>query len=203
MAGLYLALRGTAIMYYGEEVGMTNSDPKRKEDVKDPIGRVGWPKEIGRDGERTPMQWNYRANAGFTTGTPWLPVPPSYKTHNVATESNDPDSILNFYKRVLELRHREPALVDGDYVTLGEKDPDVLSYLRRYKDEAVLVVLNMSGRRQKISLDLSSQGFSDRTATTLVTTLTTRPQTVSPSSMSLEPFSVYIGRISKQSPQAK
>jgi alpha-glucosidase len=55
MAGLYLALRGTAIMYYGEEVGMTNSDPKRKEDVKDPIGRVGWPKEIGRDGERTPM----------------------------------------------------------------------------------------------------------------------------------------------------
>jgi hypothetical protein len=104
---------------------------------------------------------------------------------------------------VLELRHREPALVDGDYVTLNEKDPNVLSYLRRYKDEAVLVVLNMSGRRQKISFDLSSQGFSDRTATTLVTTLTTRPQTVSLSSMSLEPFSVYIGRISKQSPQAK
>ena len=60
MAALYLTLRGTPIMYYGEEIGMENNDPKRKEDVKDPIGRIGWPKEKGRDGERTPMQWNDR-----------------------------------------------------------------------------------------------------------------------------------------------
>ena len=57
MAGLYLTLRGTPIMYYGEEIGMQNNDPKRREDVKDPIGRTGWPEEKGRDGERTPMQW--------------------------------------------------------------------------------------------------------------------------------------------------
>ena len=70
MAAMYLTLRGTPIMYYGEEIGMQNNDPKRREDVKDPIGRRGWPKEKGRDGERTPMQWNDDPNAGFTTGSP-------------------------------------------------------------------------------------------------------------------------------------
>ena len=79
MAGLYLTLRGTPIMYYGEEIGMENNDPKRKEDVKDPIGKLGWPANKGRDGERTPMQWSDTTNAGFTSGTPWLPVPPSYR----------------------------------------------------------------------------------------------------------------------------
>lgn len=197
MAGLYLTLRGTPIMYYGEEIGMTNNDPKRKEDVKDPIGRVGWPKEIGRDGERTPMQWNDDANAGFTKGKPWLPVPPSYKTYNVATESSDPDSILNFYKRVLELRHTEPALLDGDYAGLNENDPNVLSYLRSYKNEAVLVVLNMSGSQQNVSFDLKGQGFSDTTANTLVTTWKTHPEKLSLTSISLEPFSVFIGKVSK------
>ena len=71
---MYMLLRGTPIMYYGEEIGMENNDPKRKEDVQDPQGRRGWPKEIGRDGERTPMQWSDGVNAGFTTGKPWLPV---------------------------------------------------------------------------------------------------------------------------------
>src|SRR5258708_40107289 len=95
MASLYLTLRGTAVMYYGEEIGMENNDPKRPEDVKDPEGRAGWPKEIGRDGERTPMQWDSSANAGFSKAKPWLPVPPSYKTHNVAAELKDPNSVLS------------------------------------------------------------------------------------------------------------
>jgi alpha-glucosidase len=197
MAGLYLTLRGTPIMYYGEEIGMTNNDPKRKEDVKDPIGRVGWPKEKGRDGERTPMQWDESANAGFSKAKPWLPVPPSYKTHNVADELKDPDSILNFYRRVLALRHNEPALVEGDYVALNESDADILSYLRRYKNEAVIVVLNMSGKKQIASFDLASQGFSNPSAETLVTTFKAHPQSVSLSSVWLEPFSVYIGKIRK------
>ena len=68
MAAMYLLLRGTPIMYYGEEIGMKNNEPTRKEDVKDPIGQLGWPTEKGRDGERTPMQWNDTPNAGFTTG---------------------------------------------------------------------------------------------------------------------------------------
>jgi len=155
MAGLYLTLRGTPIMYYGEEIGMENNDPKSKEDVKDPIGRIGWPKEKGGDGARAPMQWNDSTNAGFSQATPWLPVPPSYKTHNVASELKDPDSVLQFYRRVLALRHENAALRDGQYVPLNESDQNVLSYLRRHKDEAVLVVLNMSGIEQNVSFDLT------------------------------------------------
>ena len=67
MASLYLTLRGTPILYYGEELGMENNNPTRKEDVEDPIGKLGWPKEKGRDGERTPMQWKNTPNAAFST----------------------------------------------------------------------------------------------------------------------------------------
>ncbi|MBV9340769.1 MAG: alpha-glucosidase C-terminal domain-containing protein, partial [Acidobacteria bacterium] len=197
MAGLYLTLRGTAILYYGEEIGMENNDPKRKEDVKDPIGRLGWPKEKGRDGERTPMQWNSSQNAGFTKAKPWLPVDPNYRTHNVESEGKDPGSILNFYRRLLELRHQNPALLEGAYVPLNEDDPNVLCYLRTYKDEAVVVVLNMSADRQTTTLNLTSQGFAGAQATTLLTTLATHPERLSLSSVSVDPFAVYIGKISK------
>src|SRR2546423_12697316 len=197
MAGLYLTLRGTPIMYYGEEIGMTNNDPKRREDVKDPIGRLGWPKEKGRDGERTPMQWNTGANAGFSQAKPWLPVPSSYKTHNVDSELKNSDSILNFYKRVLALRHQSLALREGEYVALNENDPNVLSYLRRYKDEAVLVVLNMSSMPQKVSFDLQAQGLATSTAATMVMTGKPNRESASLKSVSLEPFGVYIGKIEK------
>ena len=74
MAAFYLTLRGTAIMYYGEELGMENNDPKTRDEVQDPVGRSSWPKDKGRDGERTPMQWSDGTNAGFTEGKPWLPL---------------------------------------------------------------------------------------------------------------------------------
>ena len=138
-------------MYYGEEIGMENNDPKNKEDVKDQVGRVGWPVDKGRDGERTPMQWNDSPNAGFSQKAPWLPVPPSFKTHNVDAELNDPNSILQFYKHVLALRHQDPSLREGEYIPLNEDQPNVVSYLRRYKKQAVLVVLNMSGRSKKLA----------------------------------------------------
>src|SRR6267154_3536939 len=159
MAAFYLTLRGTPIMYYGEEIGMENNDPKRREDVKDPIGRTGWPKEKGRDGERTPMQWSNAPNAGFSDATPWLPVPPSYQTHNVANESQDPNSVLSLYRKVLALRHTNQALLEGSYAALNEDDPNLMSYLRSYKGKAVLVVLNMSATAQKTKFDLSAQGF--------------------------------------------
>jgi alpha-glucosidase len=195
MGSLYLTLRGTPIMYYGEEIGMENNDPTRKEDVKDPIGRVGWPMEKGRDGERTPMQWDDSPNAGFTRGTPWLPVPLSYKTVNVASEMKDPASTLNVYRNLLALRHQNHALLDGDYVALNQSDANVLSYLRRYKNEAVLVVLNMSSQPQEVSFDLATQGFAAKSANTLLTTM--KATTGSLSHLSLEPFAVYIGSISK------
>ncbi|HEX8871837.1 MAG TPA: alpha-glucosidase, partial [Candidatus Acidoferrum sp.] len=87
MAGFYLTLRGTPVMYYGEEIGMKNNNPTKKEDVKDPIGQLGWPLEKGRDGERTPMQWTGGPNAGFSKAKPWLPVPDTAKTHNVEAEN--------------------------------------------------------------------------------------------------------------------
>jgi len=193
MAGLYLTLRGTPIMYYGEEIGMTTTPPARKEDVKDPLGITGWPEEKGRDGERTPMQWNEDENAGFSKATPWLPVPPSYKTHNVADESRDPDSILSFYKKVLKLRHTNRALLNGDYIPLNENDPNVLAYLRVYKNQAMLVALNMSGVEQTVSLDLSKSGFSSA-AKSLVAT---GNSAAIGHAVTLDPYGVFIGQLTK------
>ena len=195
MAALYLTLRGTPIMYYGEEIGMENNDPKRRQDVLDPLGKTGWPKNKGRDGERTPMQWNAEKNAGFTTGKPWLPIPPSYRTHNVATEMRDPNSILNFYRHLLELRHHNQALLYGDYVALNQNDPDVLSYLRRYRNQAVLVVLNMSGETRQVPLDLSPYGFGSGKATPLLSTLAIAPPSGHLTRVSLDPYSAYIAQV--------
>jgi alpha-glucosidase len=194
MGAFYLTLRGTPIMYYGEEIGMENNDPTRKEDVKDPIGRTGWPAEKGRDGERTPMQWNTGPNAGFSEKTPWLPVPPSYKTHNVASESKDPNSVLNLYKRVLALRHTNEALLEGSYTALNEDDPNVMSYLRSYKGKAVLVALNMSATPQKAVFDLSKQGFGHATLKTLIAS----PEASAKGNVvTLEPFGLLIVELTK------
>ena len=196
MAGMYLTLRGTPILYYGEEIGMANNDPTRKEDVKDPIGRLGWPEEKGRDGERTPMQWSDTPNAGFTTGIPWLPVPMSYQTHNVAGEQKDPNSVLNFYQHLLKLRHTNPALLDGAWIPLNESDSNVLSYLRSYKGQAVIVVLNMSADEQKASFNLVPQGFPGGEAKTLLSTINSGA-TQKLSEVLLPAYSVYIGEVSK------
>jgi alpha-glucosidase len=192
MGALYLTLRGTPIIYYGEEIGMKTTPPTRKEDVKDPIGRTGWPKEKGRDGERTPMQWDDSQNAGFTKGTPWLPVPPTYKTHNVADESKDPNSVLEFYKKVLQLRHTNSALLDGSYAAVNQSDANVLSYVRVYKDQGVVVALNMTDAPQKIKLELKGNGFSS--AKSLVTT---GKSGANGDEVSLEPYGVFIGELAK------
>ncbi len=196
MAALYLTLRGTPIMYYGEELGMENNDPKRKEDVQDPEGKLGWPKEIGRDGERTPMQWNDSANAGFSTVKPWLPVPDSARTHNVVDEMKDPDSVLSFYRALLELRHSEAALLDGDYVSINEDNPNVLTYLRRTKGEAILVILNMSATVQRVPFDLSEAGFSAPKLEVLLTSFHKRVTGMF-AKMPMEPYSVFIARVTK------
>ena len=195
MAGLYLTLRGTPIMYYGEEIGMQNNDPKRKQDVKDPIGILGWPKEKGRDGERTPMQWTSGPNAGFTTGAPWLPIPPSAKTHNVAVESADPHSILSFYKQVLQLRKTEPALLEGSYVPLNQSDLNVFSYLRKSASGTILVVLNFSAKPQNPNFDLSKQGFVSAKAQALLQNAATLQGSGVLKTVKLRPYGVCIARI--------
>jgi alpha-glucosidase len=201
MAALYLTLRGTPILYYGEEIGMTNNNPTRKEDVKDPIGKLGWPNEKGRDGERTPMQWSSATNAGFSTAQPWLPVPGSSKTYNVESESRQPDSILDWYKRLLKLRHTEPALLEGKWLALNETDPNVLAYLRTYQDQTMLVALNMSGSPQKVHFDVAAQGLSPKAKTVLSTTAGTVLSATS--DLTLEPFGVYVGRLTTTQKKAQ
>ena len=192
MGAFYLTLRGTPIMYYGEEIGMENNNPTRKEDVKDPIGRTGWPKEKGRDGERTPMQWTTAPNAGFSKKNPWLPVSPSYKTHNVASELKDPNSVLNLYKKVLALRHTNEALLEGSYTALNEDDPNVMSYLRSYKGTGVLVTLNMSATPQKTIFNLSKQGFGRSVLKPLIAS----PEaSAKDNEMTLEPFGLLIAEV--------
>ena len=179
-------------MYYGEEIAMKTTPPTTKEEVKDPIGRTGWPKEKGRDGERTPMQWDSSANAGFSQAKPWLPVPPTYKTHNVADEAKDPESVLSFYKKVLALRRNNKALLDGNYTAINEDDANVLSYLRVYKGDGVVVALNMTNAPQKIKLQLDRGGFAS--AKSLVATPNS---TANGNEISLEPFGVFIGELGK------
>ena len=152
MAALLLTTRGTPQMYYGEEIGMRTTDPTRIEDVHDPIGKLGWPKEKGRDGERTPMQWDSGVHAGFTTGTPWLPIPPSAATYNVQAESQDQDSIYSTYKRLLAMRRSEPALREGAYEAIDESNEHVFSYVRKSADETVVVALNMSAQPRTVDL---------------------------------------------------
>jgi glycosidase len=125
-----------------------------------------------------------------------LPVPASYKTHNVASELEDPDSVLQFYRHLLALRHHERALLDGDYVPLNQDNPNVLSYLRRYKNEIVLVVLNMSATPQQVGFNLSEHGFSSAKATTLLTT-SAPPPSGQLDQVALQPFAVYIARVSQ------
>ena len=197
MAAMYLTLRGTPIMYYGEEIGMQNNDPKRREDVKDPIGRTGWPKEKGRDGERTPMQWSADPHSGFTTGTPWNAIPGTYRAYNVADELKDPDSILNWYKGLLALRHTNPALLEGRYVALDENNPNVLSYLRKSNGGAAIIVINLSAAPQKVNFDLSPQGLRAGSAKTLMTTQAPLKENSSVEQLALEPFAVYIAEVRK------
>jgi alpha-glucosidase len=159
LAVLLLATRGTPQMYYGEEIGMKTTPPARIEDVHDPIGKIGWPKEKGRDGERTPMQWDRSPKAGFTIAAkPWLPIPSSASKYNVETERNDPDSIFNAYKRLLALRKTEPALRDGSQQSVNEDDQNVFAFLRKSGDEAVVVALNMSGKARTVSFNLADKG---------------------------------------------
>jgi alpha-glucosidase len=197
MAALLLTTRATPQMYYGEELGMRTTDPARKEDVQDPIGKLGWPKEKGRDGERTPMQWDTSTDAGFSSSVkPWLPIPPSAGRYNVAVESKNPNSILAFYKRLLSLRQSNPALRDGDYISLNPDDPSVLSFLRKAPEGgSILVALNMSSQTRRTAFNLQPYGIKNNAATPLLTA----PQGFGHDSLLndivLPPFGVFIATV--------
>jgi len=198
MAALLLTTQATPQLYYGEEIGMRTTTPTRKEDVQDPIGILGWPQEKGRDGERTPMQWDASKNAGFSASSKtWLPVPSSAAQYNVAAEQKDPNSILNFYKRLLAIRRSNAALRDGGYASLNRDDTNVLSFLRKNPGvgDSVLVALNMSAKPQTIAFDLAPFGLKEKSAAPLITAPETTTATVWLGGTTIQPFGVFIAAV--------
>lgn len=198
IATMLFTTKATALTYYGAELGMPTTTPTRKEDVKDPIGITGWPKEKGRDGERTPMQWTPGTDAGFSTAAhTWLPIPPSYKTINVQTESSDPNSLLNWYKQLIELRRTNPALHDGGFVMLTHDNPAILSWLRTAANGSapVIVAMNMSAQPQTISFDLSQQGVSGTSTRTIASSDPALKSVNSLKNVTLPPFSSWVASV--------
>jgi alpha-glucosidase len=149
LSTILFASRGSALVYYGDEIGMKTTPPTRKEDVKDPIGVIGWPKEKGRDGERTPMQWDASTNAGFTKGTPWLPVPPSAATINVEAAKADPNSLLKWYQTLIRLKKTNPAIANGENLMLDPENTKVLSWMRRTVGSHQVVIAATLPRSRK------------------------------------------------------
>ncbi|MCB0680772.1 MAG: alpha-glucosidase, partial [Saprospiraceae bacterium] len=163
-----LSMRGTPYCYYGDELGMTNIGFDSIEQYQDIAAINGYKKVVSeggdvdlflkrlkffsRDNGRTPMQWDDSANAGFTDGTPWLPVNPNYGTLNVAAQEGDPNSCLNYFRKMVKLRRENPVLVYGAYELLFREHPQVYAYTRTLGEEKMLVLLNFSAEAAELEL---------------------------------------------------
>ena len=195
LATVFLASGGAALMYYGDEIGMKTTPAARREDVKDRMGGVAnWPVIRGRDGERTPMQWDATANAGFTTGRPWLPVPPSASEINVKLEERDPNSLLAWYRALIKLKKTNPALAAGVNVMLDRSNDKVLSWNRVASGAGTVVVsVNFTAEQQIVNLSGEVEPKSGSLHTLLKSSESRDP--VSLDHIELGPFGVFIGDI--------
>ncbi|MCX7026634.1 MAG: alpha-amylase family glycosyl hydrolase [Spirochaetes bacterium] len=147
-AAMLLTLRGSPFLYYGEELGMSCVSIPRK-DLRDPLGLKTWPlRFLGRDPERTPMQWDDSPGAGFTENRPWLPINPDWKERNVEVQRAKSDSLLSWYRDLLALRREEAALRHGG-IRFLEAGKDILAYERS---------VEASGRRVAVFLNFASRG---------------------------------------------
>jgi oligo-1,6-glucosidase len=161
--------RGTPYIYQGEELGMTNYPFTSLDQIVDVEG-INFAREArekgrtdaeilsgirahGRDNARTPMQWDATEQAGFTTGTAWLPVNPNHTTINAAAQVDDPDSVFTHYQRLIQLRHDEPVVALGDVTMLLENHPQVYAFTRRLDDTELLVMVNVSSNDAHAPLD--------------------------------------------------
>lgn len=157
---LYL-MQGTPYIYQGEELGMTNKHFDSIDPINDVMTRNAYFEKTQRCGEsvadfmkaanyisrehtRTPMHWDDTANAGFTTGTPWIPLNPNYPQINAAKQVGDPDSVYSFYRRLLALRKSDKTFVYGHYALLLPDDEEIYAYTRTLNDEQILVVCNFT-----------------------------------------------------------
>jgi alpha-glucosidase len=198
VAALLFTARATALMYQGQEIGQRTATPTRVEDVRDPIGVRGWPREKGRDGERTPMQWDTsNAQAGFSSNPhTWLPVTADYPTVNVQSEAADPGSLLNWYRRLIALRRSNSALRSGRMVMLDTTNASVLSYARVSDDGATVIVsLNMSGQPQSVSLGLAQAGVHGAHLTTLLSSPEPLPDGPAAARRALPAYAVSVAEL--------
>ena len=148
---MLLTLRGIPFIYYGEEIGMVDAPPNHIDEVLDSRGKIRWPEYKGRDGCRTPMQWNSGQYAGFSTTTPWYKVSPDYLTRNVKNQLTEDHSIFNHFKQLISLRKSTPALQKGRQHFIGN-DPNILIYSRKWEKDQVLILLNLSSTDQTVNL---------------------------------------------------
>jgi len=156
-AAMLLTLKGTPTIYYGEEIGMENLILK-KADIKDPVGIKYFPFYDGRDGERTPMQWDDTEYSGFSTAKPWLPVHHHYKRNNVAIQSQKEDSLLNLYKTIIWLRKSYKSLSEGDIIIYHKGERDVLGYKRFTEQESTYVYLNFTNSaKQMVRMEVEQE----------------------------------------------
>ncbi len=161
--------RGTPYVYQGEELGMTNAGFTSLDEYAD-LESLNWAREAlargvpeadvlralatkSRDNARTPMQWDASEHAGFTTGTPWLPVHANRDVVNAEAEVADPDSVLHHYRALIELRHTDPVVVDGRFHLLLPDHPAVWAFTRTLEDEVLLVLADLSGETVTLAPD--------------------------------------------------
>jgi glycosidase len=147
---LLLTLRGTPTLYYGDELGLSDVAIEPSQ-VRDPRELREPGLALGRDPVRTPMPWDARENAGFTTANPWLPLNANWPTRNVARMTEESHSILTLYRRLLDLRRDCLALSIGDFVLLDVED-EILAYERRHDSERLIVALNFGGQPHRLRL---------------------------------------------------
>ena len=167
LATMLYGLQGTPYIYQGEELGMTNirlpleqyQDLEIRNVFQERTAQGYTPEEVmasiwarGRDNARTPMQWNSQPHAGFTTGTPWLPVNDNFGQINAEAELGDPDSVFHYYRRLITLRKTHTVFRDGRFTLLCPEDEQLLAYTRDTEDAHLLVVCNFSDSAATFSL---------------------------------------------------
>ena len=161
-------MRGTPFTYYGDELGMTNIGFTKIEQYKDIAAINGYKKAatdgedldhylkklnlLSRDNGRTPMQWDAKKNAGFSSETPWLPVHENHTTVNVANQQNDHNSVLNHFRKMVALRKKNLLLVYGNYEIIQEEHPTIYAYSRTLEDQKMLILLNFSELESSIAM---------------------------------------------------
>ena len=161
---LYM-MKGTPYIYQGQELGMTNYHASSIDELQDVESKNAYqfyvnagevsPEEMlkyvncaGRDNSRTPMQWNTEENAGFTHGTPWLPVNPNYTYLNAEEQTGRTDSVYSFYQQLLAFRKSAPAILRGSYRMIGKEHKQLLAYFRTMGEETYLILCNFSEKEQ-------------------------------------------------------